>query len=124
LASSCALSLLAFLIPVVGAAQAQQAQQGAVQEKRESGPPQRIPRQKALTTGALDGVVREAVNAGGQRPVGGAAISLRNLNSAQGFHSSASAEGIFRLFPLPPGRYELRVESEGYEIGRASCRER
>ena len=114
LASSCALSLLAFLIPGVGAAQAQQAQQGAVQEKRESGPPQRIPRQKALTTGALDGVVREAVNAGGQRPVGGAAISLRNLNSAQDFHSSTSAEGVFRLFPLPPGRYELRVESEGY----------
>src|SRR3989441_12967936 len=69
---------------------------------------------RTTPSGALDGVVREAVNAGEQRPVGGAAISLRNLDSAQGFHSSASAEGIFRLFPLPPGRYELRVESEGY----------
>jgi len=30
------------------------------------------------------------------------------------FSGVSSGEGVFRLFPLPPGRYELRVEARDY----------
>jgi len=85
------------------------------QQTHEAGPPRRIPRQQALTTAALDGTVREQVSEGVMRPVGGARVQIRNVQTGQGNTTLATGEGVFRLLLLPPGGYELRVEAEGYE---------
>jgi hypothetical protein len=85
------------------------------QEVHEAGPPRRIPRQQALTTAALDGTVREQVSDSAARPVGGARIQIRNLQTGQVNTTPATGEGVFRLLLLPPGGYELRAEAEGYE---------
>jgi hypothetical protein len=88
--------------------------QDSARQSRESGPPLRIPRQQAQTTAALDGVVRDATNANSILPVPGAILSLRNLQTGQMFTSSTSGEGVFRIFPLPAGHYQLRVEAKDY----------
>jgi hypothetical protein len=85
------------------------------QQTHEAGPPRRIPRQQALTTAALDGTVREQISEGVMRPVGGARIQIRNVQTGQVNTTLATGEGVFRLLLLPPGGYELRVEAEGYE---------
>jgi len=85
------------------------------QEVREAGPPRRIPRQQALTTAALDGTVREQVQDGLMRPVGGARVQMRNLQTGQVSSTLAAGEGVFRFLLLLPGAYEFRAEAEGYE---------
>jgi hypothetical protein len=85
------------------------------QLQREAGPPRRIPRQQALTKGALDGTVREQVSSGTARPVAGARVSLRNLQTGQVNTTTASGEGVFRMLLLTPGNYEFRAEADGYE---------
>ena len=74
----------------------------------------RIPRQQALTTSALDGVVRDAGFSGVTIPVPGARVTLRDLQTGRVFAGMASGEGVFRIFPVPPGHYELRVEAQDY----------
>src|SRR6202790_566188 len=88
--------------------------QNDVQQLRQAGPPRRIPRQQALTTAALDGSVREAISAAGSRPVAAAQLTLRNLQTGQILRARTSGEGVFRIVPVPPGHYELRVEAENY----------
>src|SRR5580704_13709448 len=88
--------------------------QATVQKSTEPVPVQRIPRQQALTTTAVDGVLREANSTNELRPVAAAQITLRHLQSGQVVHASSSAEGVFRILLLPPGHYELRVEVEGF----------
>ena len=88
--------------------------QSSAKESREQGPPKRIPRQQAQNTAALDGLVRDSGSANSPLPIPGAALTLRNLQSGQTFTANSSAEGIFRVFPLPPGKYELRAEAQGY----------
>jgi hypothetical protein len=78
----------------------------------EVGPPKRIPRQLALTTGALDGTVREQVSESATRPVIGAHVSLRNLRTGQTIPSMTSGDGVFRIFPLSPGVYEFTIEAD------------
>src|ERR1700675_2310085 len=85
------------------------------QEMHEAGPPRRIPRQQALTTAALDGTVREQVSDSATRPIGGARIQIRNLQTGQVKITLATGEGVFRLLLLPPGGYEFRAEADGYE---------
>ena len=94
--------------------QAPTAAHSSSNESREQGPPQRIPRQQAQNTAALDGQVRETNSLGNPLPIPGVVLTLRNLQSAQTFMATSSAEGIFRLFPLPPGKYELNAEAQGY----------
>src|ERR1700690_4113934 len=81
---------------------------------QESGPPKRIPRQQALTTAALDGVVREKISDSAMRPVVAARIHVRNLQTGQESVAVSSGDGLFRIFPLAPGGYEMRVEASGY----------
>jgi hypothetical protein len=88
--------------------------QDAAKQSREQGPPLRIPRQKAQSTAAVDGVVRDASSPNSLLPVPGAVLTLRDLQSGQTFTATSSAEGVFRIFPLPPGHYELRVEARDY----------
>jgi len=85
------------------------------QEIHEAGPPRRIPRQQALTKAALDGTVREQVSDSAARPIGGARIQIRNLQTGQVNTTLTAGEGVFRLLLLPPGGYEFRAEAEGYE---------
>ena len=49
------------------------------------------------------------------RPVGGATAALRNLATGEIRKAVASAEGVFRLLDVPPGKYELSVAGAGYE---------
>ncbi len=107
--------LFSFRIAAQEAPSGQSAPQGGVRETREVQPPQRIPRRKALTTAAVDGIVREADAKGGQRPVP-ALLTLRHLESGQRTRVQASVEGVFRAFPLAPGRYEVRAEAERYAV--------
>jgi Carboxypeptidase regulatory-like domain len=88
--------------------------QDTIRESREPGPQQRIPRQQALTTAALDGRVREAIPRNESRPVAAAELTLRNLRTGQLLNAVTSGEGIFRIVPVVPAHYELRVEAENY----------
>ncbi len=88
--------------------------QETAKQSREAGAPVRIPRQQAQTTAALDGTVRDAGFPNISLPVPGAQITLRNLQTGQLFSAATSGEGVFRLFPLPPGQYELGVEAKNY----------
>lgn len=94
--------------------QATNAQQERAEKSTQATPERRIPRQQALTTAALDGTVREAISPTESRPVAAATISLRNLQSGQITRGASTSEGVFRILLLPPGHYELRVESENF----------
>ena len=90
--------------------------QDATKKSSEQGPPVRIPRQQAQTSAALDGIVRDAGVPGATRPVPAAVLTLRNVESGQIFSTTTSAEGVFRVFPLPPGHYQLRIEAKDYAV--------
>jgi carboxypeptidase family protein len=97
---------------------AQNSQAGATGQAtptHEQGPVMRIPRQQASSTAAVDGVVRSSTATGVDTPVPGAVVTLRNLQTGQTYRSSTNGEGLFRIFPSPPGHYELNVESAGAE---------
>jgi len=79
---------------------------------REPTPSKRILREQALTTAALEGTVRE--EQAPSRPVPAARILVRNTQSNQELALMVSGDGVFRVFPLEPGSYELRVEANGY----------
>lgn len=74
----------------------------------------------ALTTGALDGTVRESISDATTRPVAGATLTLKNLTTGEsvcprtGCPNSTSGDGVFRIFPLAPGSYELLVEAQAH----------
>ncbi|HLK06065.1 MAG TPA: carboxypeptidase-like regulatory domain-containing protein [Candidatus Acidoferrum sp.] len=91
------------------------AQQPAARQSHET-PAQslRIPRQQAQTTAALDGIIRDAGFSNITIPVPGAILALRNLQTGQSFSGTATGEGVFRIFPIPPGHYELRVTAPDY----------
>ena len=84
------------------------------QQSRESGNQLRLPRQQAQTNAALDGVIRSGPASGGQIPVVGATVQLRNVSSNSTREYSANGEGVFRIFPLVPGDYSLLVHAQGY----------
>jgi len=88
--------------------------QATIQKSTEAAPQQRIPRQPALTTAALDGVLRETIAPNEFRPVAAAQLTLRDLQSGKIVSANASVEGVFRILFLSPGHYEFRVEAEGY----------
>jgi hypothetical protein len=114
----CAACCFSFLSSAAGAAaprqQASSPAQNPAAQSNEQSPPTRIPRQQAQNTAALDGIVRDAASPTNALPVPGAVVILRNVQSGQLFSGAASAEGVFRLFPLAPGHYELRVEAKSY----------
>src|SRR6266481_3841166 len=88
--------------------------QDSAKKSSEQGPPVRIPRQQAQTSAALDGIVHDTGAPGAARPIPAAVLTLRNMESGQMFTATASVEGVFRVFPLPPGHYPLRVEAKDY----------
>jgi hypothetical protein len=88
--------------------------QASVQKSSEPATAQRIPRQQALTTAAVDGVLREAISANESRPVASAQLTLRHLQSGNLVRATSSVEGVFRILLLSPGHYEFRIEAEGF----------
>src|SRR5260370_25397141 len=88
--------------------------QDSAKKSSEQGPPVRIPRQQAQTSAALDGVVRDTGAPGAARPIPAAVLTICKMESGQMFSATASVEGVFRVFPLPPGHYQLRVEANDY----------
>jgi len=86
----------------------------SVRISTEPAPPKRIPREQALTTAALDGTVREKLPGLGSRPIAAARLLLLNTQTNVQTSAVTSGDGIFRIFPVPPGSYELRVEASGY----------
>jgi len=113
--ATCLFALPFFFIAAdsLALAQSESTPQATVQKSVESAPAQRIPRQQALSSGAVDGIVRQTVSPAEQRPAAGARVTLRNLQTGQTTVATASAEGVFRVVPLIPGHYEFRVEAEG-----------
>jgi hypothetical protein len=112
-------------MPLFGGSQTARGQQGGVSLTQESTgttlrqspdatAAKRIPRQRALTTAALDGTVESEIAPGQVRPVVGAEIVLRPLAGSAGLRASANAEGVFRLVLIAPGHYEVRVTAEGF----------
>ncbi|MGA2420854.1 MAG: carboxypeptidase-like regulatory domain-containing protein [Candidatus Acidiferrum sp.] len=96
------------------AAAAQQPSGKITEQSRQAGEPVRIPRQQALVSSALDGIVRDAGFSNLTVPVPGARLTLRDLQSGRTITATASGEGIFRIVPVSPGHYELRVEAQDY----------
>jgi Carboxypeptidase regulatory-like domain len=72
---------------------------------------QQIPGRAAQKTGAVQGVVRDANGNG----LGGASVALRNSSTGEIRKVTTTAEGVFRVLDLPPGKYDLSVTSEGYD---------
>jgi hypothetical protein len=72
---------------------------------------QQLPGKAPQKTGALQGVVRGS----NSRGVGGASMALRNVTTGEIRKATTTAEGVFRLTDLPPGKYELSVSCDGYE---------
>lgn len=96
------------------AQQSADAGQATVQKSTEPVPVQRIPRQQAMTTAAVDGVLREVISPNETRPVAAAQLTLRHLQTGQVVRGASSVEGVFRVLLLSTGHYEFRVEAEGY----------
>jgi hypothetical protein len=93
---------------------ARRPQKPAVQESREEAAPQRLPRQQAQTTSAVEGTVHDAGFSNATVPVPGAQVILHDISSGRVFQGATTGDGVFRLFPLPPGHYELRVSAKDY----------
>src|ERR1700688_2495718 len=113
LASWCRRLLLCLLALMASHAADSIAKAQEAQQSREPEIAIRLPRQQAMTNAALDGALRSGAVAA-QLPVAGATLTLQNLASKVTANYSANGEGIFRIFPLAPGEYALRVEAEGY----------
>jgi hypothetical protein len=74
-------------------------------------PPQRLPRQTAPVTAAVQGILRNALGQG----LGGVQISLRNTATGQTREALTSGDGVFRLLDLAPGDYQLSARLTGFE---------
>jgi hypothetical protein len=70
-------------------------------------------------TGVADGSIKGSIQDSSGAAINGAKISARNLDS--GFErSTTSADGIFEVPLLPPGRYQLEVTASGFAPYRQS----
>ncbi|HYL37567.1 MAG TPA: carboxypeptidase-like regulatory domain-containing protein [Bryobacteraceae bacterium] len=75
------------------------------------GQSQRIPRQSAPATAAVEGIVRTEAGLG----LGGVAVALENLSSGLSVTASSTGDGVFRFLNLAPGRYQLKASREAFE---------
>ncbi len=72
---------------------------------------QRIPRQTAPATAAIQGIVRTDVGLG----LGGVTVILQNLSSGRSLQTSTTGDGVYRFLNLAPGRYQLKATRDGFE---------
>ena len=64
-----------------------------------------------LPTATVLGVVKDSTAA----VVPGASLTARNVETGQTRATISAADGSYRLFALPVGRYEVRVEQPGFQ---------
>jgi Carboxypeptidase regulatory-like domain len=72
---------------------------------------QQLPGKAPQKTAAVEGVVRGANSI----PLGAAVVTARNVATGEIRKATTTAQGVFRITELPPGKYELSVAREGYE---------
>ena len=72
---------------------------------------QRLPRQTPEQTAAFQGILRDPSGLG----LGGASITLRNLDNEQTVSTATSGDGVFRFLNVPPGRYALQAVLDGFQ---------
>ena len=73
-------------------------------------PQNRLPRQTASATGAVEGMVIDTRG----RAVLGARVTLRNRATGNTVETTVDADGVFRLPDLTAGTYDLQTEAEGF----------
>jgi len=105
---------ISLAIPSFVAAQESKPAPPSVNVTQEAGPPKRIPRQQALTSSAIDGIVREQVSEGVYRSIAAARIQIKNSQTGQSLSVLAGGDGAFRIVPVAPGSYEFDVQASGY----------
>ena len=67
---------------------------------------QRIPRQGAPATAAVQGVFRNPLGLG----LGGVRVRLLGLSGGAGRETTSTGDGVFRMTGLRPGRYRLNSQ--------------
>jgi hypothetical protein len=72
---------------------------------------QRLPRQSALTTAAIEGIVRTQ----GKLGLGGVTIRLYDDSGLALRGVQTAGDGVYRLRDLTPGTYLLKAETAGFE---------
>ncbi len=72
---------------------------------------QRIPRQTAPETGAIEGMFQNEQRQG----LGNVAVTIRNLDTNEAMLARTSGDGVFRVLKVRPGRYSMRTALEGYQ---------
>ena len=72
---------------------------------------QRIPRETAPGTAAVQGILRNPLGLG----LGGVRIRLLGLSGGAGRETATSGDGVFRIIGLRPGRYQLHATLDGFE---------
>ena len=72
---------------------------------------QRIPRVLPPQTGAVQGIFRDPSGLG----IGGVAVTLRNLDTLQTRAVVSTGDGVFRILDVPPGRYSIAAQREGFQ---------
>jgi len=77
-----------------------------------AGQAQRIPRQSAPTSAAIQGIVRTADTALG---LGGVAVTLQSLATGRSTTHASAGDGSFRFLSLPPGRYQIKAARDGFQ---------
>ncbi|HEX4074332.1 MAG TPA: carboxypeptidase-like regulatory domain-containing protein [Candidatus Acidoferrales bacterium] len=86
------------------------AQQQPQPQSRSGSQQERLPQSKPIRTGAIEGTIRDP----GGNAVVGASVELRDLDTGEVRQQTATADGVFRVIDLPPGRYELKIAHDGY----------
>ncbi len=71
---------------------------------------QRIPRETASTTAAIQGIVRTETGLG----LGGVTVTLQIMSNGKSVPTTTTGDGAFRFQNLAPGRYQIKAAREGF----------
>jgi hypothetical protein len=72
-----------------------------------------LPARAQVTTGSITGTVFDVTQAG---PLAGVTVSIRNLETGVVRTGISETDGWYRVGALPPGRYSLKAEMNGYAV--------
>lgn len=73
------------------------------------------PRGRAQFSSNVQGIVLDP----SQAVIPNATVTLRNLDTQVERKTTTGASGVYRFSSLPPGRYEIRAEAEGFQQKRS-----
>jgi hypothetical protein len=96
--TACSLLILLCSVSLAGAARGQ-------------GQTQRLPRQVASGTAAIQGIVRTEIGLG----LGGVTIILQDLSKGKSFQAITTGDGAFRFLNIAPGRYQVKASRDAFE---------